>query len=88
MKYILLPIFLFQSFLYGEILQMVPLCEDNPNCQEARYIIIENCLQEIDRISEKAPPHIRQQLSWNILLIRFNLGYPIDENDLFFFLDD
>lgn len=88
MKYILLPIILFQLFLSAEVLQMVPLCDDKPGIQQARCLIIENCVDEIERISERAPSHIRQQLYWNILMIRFNLGYPIDENDIFDYFDD
>lgn len=88
MKYILFPIILMHSFISAEVIQLPPLCEDNPCFQQARCLIIENCVDEIERVTRVAPAHIRQQIDWHILLIRFNLGYPIDENEMFDYLED
>lgn len=82
MKYILLPIILFQSFLSAENIQLCPLQEDTPGFQTSRILLIENSVDEIERITRVAPEYIRQQIDWHILLIRLNLGYPIEHEDI------
>lgn len=88
MKYILLPIILFQSFVSAEAMQLCPLQEDTPGFQTSRILIIENSVDEIERITRVAPAYIREQIDWNIMMIRLNLGYPIDEKDFLYYIYD
>lgn len=89
MKHIIFFLTIIPTLLFSEKIQLCPLQEDKPGFQVSRILLIESSVDEIERITRIAPDYIRQQIDWNILLIRLNLGYPIDEYDLFdYFFDE
>lgn len=81
MKHIIFFLTIIPTLLFSEKIQLCPLQEDKPGFQTSRILLIESSVDEIERITRVAPDHIRQQIDWHILLIRLNLGYPVDYDE-------
>lgn len=88
MKHIIFFLTIIPTLLFSEKIQLCPLQEDKPGFQTSRILLIENSVDEIERITRVAPDYIRHQIDWNILMIRLNLGYPIDEDEIFNYFED
>ncbi len=80
MKYILLPIFFFASSLCANQVDLGPLWQDK-NFGFERTLCIESSLDNIDDLTRYSPPSIREKVGRELLLIRFNLGCPITEQE-------
>jgi hypothetical protein len=82
MKYILMLFMILTSAVFAEKIQLCPLIEDKDFALE-RMLQIECCVQNIDNIANFTEPHICEALKYEVMLIKYCLGHPIETNDLY-----
>ena len=79
MRYIFLPVLLFQTFLCAEIVQLDPIWQDKESGFE-RCLMIQNSVEYINELLKYIPiPSLtRTRIEYEMNCIRLNLGIPVE----------
>ena len=86
MKYILLPFLFFASLLSAENIKLCPIYDDQ-NFGFDRVACIDCSIARIDEFTRYAPIPVREKIERELIIIKFNLGFYISDDELKTLLD-